>query len=145
MGRWVEGPTRSEGREEKTGQGKKGHRDIGPRLGNEALQGRRETKRRGVCVKVKSSLAEKVEWQLEGESVCLLADNQLEVSGTKLSLSGQSEVPSDSDESLVVTSFMDSMGQFGHQNHFWQLLSCSDILRQQSEFNGRRAEVVSGA
>ena len=96
------------------------------------------------CVKVKSSLAEKVEWQLQGESVCLLADNQLEVSGTKLSLSGQSEVPSDSDESLVVTSFMDSMGQFGHQNHFWQLLSCSDILRQQSEFNGRRAEVVSG-
>lgn len=92
MGRWVEGPARSEGKEQKTGRGKKGHRGIGPRLENEALQGRKETETEAEGT-VKGQENGREWWAGITGGNCVLADNQLEISGIKLSLNGESEVP----------------------------------------------------
>lgn len=93
MGRWVEGPARSEGKEQRLGQGKKGHRGIGPRLGNEALQGRKESETE-VWGTVKGRGSPGREWWMGiTGGKCMLAANKLEISGTKLSLNGESEVP----------------------------------------------------
>lgn len=93
MGRWMEGPARSEGKEQKTGGGKKGHRGMGPRLENEALQGRKETETEAEGTVKGQGLSGREWWMgITGENF-VLADNQLEISGTKLSLDGESEVP----------------------------------------------------